>query len=64
MLLLAKNPKLYSRLKHIAIKYHYVRQEVKKGRITLEYCQTDKMPADGLIKILGPTKHARFVDLL
>jgi hypothetical protein len=41
-----------------------MRQEVKKGQITLEYYQTNKMPANGLTKILGPTKHARFVDLL
>jgi hypothetical protein len=32
--------------------------------IALVYCQTDDMPADGLIKILGPTKHLRFVNLL
>jgi LDH2 family malate/lactate/ureidoglycolate dehydrogenase len=64
VLLLAENPKSHSRSKHIAIKYYYVRQEVKKGRITLEYCQTDKMPADGLTKILGPIKYARFVNLL
>jgi hypothetical protein len=37
MLLLAENPKLHSRLKHIAIKYHYIYQKVKKEQITLEY---------------------------
>lgn len=61
---LAENPESHSRSKHIAIKYHYVRHEVKKGRIDLQYCQTEKMPADGLTKILGPTKHARFIKLL
>jgi hypothetical protein len=61
---LAENPEAHSRSKHIAVKYHFVRHEVKKGRIALVYCQTDDMPADGLTKILGPTKHLRFVNLL
>jgi hypothetical protein len=61
---LAKNPEAHSRSKHIIVKYHFVRHEVKKGRITLVYYQTDDMPADGLTKILEPTKHLRFVNLL
>ena len=61
---LAENPESHSRSKHIAIKYHYVRHEVKQGHIELQYCQTENMPADGLTKILGLTKHTRFVDLL
>jgi hypothetical protein len=61
---LAENPKAYSRLKHIIVKYHFVRYKVKKGRIALVYYQTDDIPADGLIKILGPTKHLRFINLL
>ena len=61
---LAENPESHSRSKHIAIKYHDVRHEVKKGHIELRYCQTENMPADGLTKVLGPTKHARFSQLL
>ena len=61
---MAENPKAHSRSKHIVVKYHFVRYKVKKGRIALVYCQTDDMLADGLTKILGPTKHLRFVNLL
>jgi hypothetical protein len=61
---LAENPEAHSRSKYIIVKYYFVRHEVKKGRITLAYCQTDDIPADGLTKILGPTKHLRFVNLL
>lgn len=61
---LAENPKAHSRSKHIAVKYHFIHYKVKKGRIALVYYQTDNMPADGLTKILGPTKHLRFVNLL
>jgi hypothetical protein len=61
---LAENPEAHSRSKHIIVKYHFVCYKVKKGRIALVYYQTDDMPADGLIKILGLTKHLRFVNLL
>ena len=61
---MAENPKAHSRSKYIAVKYHFICYKVKKGRIALVYCQIDIMPADGLIKILGPTKHLRFVNLL
>jgi hypothetical protein len=61
---LAKNPEAHSRSKHIVVKYHFVRHKVKKGYITLVYYQIDDMPADGLTKILGLTKHLRFVNLL
>jgi hypothetical protein len=61
---LAENPEAYSRSKHIIVKYYFVCYEVKKGRIALVYCQIDDMPADGLTKILGLTKHLRFVNLL
>jgi hypothetical protein len=61
---LAENPEAHSRSKHITVKYYFVCHEVKKGRIALVYCQIDDMPADGLTKILGPTKHLRFVNLL
>jgi hypothetical protein len=34
---LAENPEAHSRSKHIIVKYHFVRHEVKKGHITLVY---------------------------
>jgi uncharacterized protein YlbG (UPF0298 family) len=61
---LAENPKAHSRSKHIAVKYHFVYYKVKKGRIALVYCQKDDISANGLTKILGPTKHLRFINLL
>ena len=30
---MTKNPTFHSRSKHIAIKYHFIRDEVKKGKI-------------------------------
>jgi hypothetical protein len=61
---LAKNPRVYSRSKQITVKYYFVYYKVKKGRIALVYYQINDILANGLTKILGPTKHLRFVNLL
>ena len=39
---LAKNPIHHQRTKHIDVKYHFIRSEVKNGFISLEYIPTDK----------------------
>ena len=47
---LSKNPRDHSRTKHIDIKYHYVREAVKKSEIDVQYCETKRMIADTLTK--------------
>lgn len=63
-LALAENPTFHRGSKHIAVRYHFIRQEVQKGRLQLAYVPTDRMPADGLTKGLKTPAHARFVKLL
>ena len=43
---LAKNPEHHQRTKHIDIKYHFIRLEIKQGRINLEYVPTEQNMAD------------------
>ena len=64
LLVLAENPEFHQYTKHIATKYHYLRDRVEKGRIELFYVSTEDIVADGLTKPLGTTKHARFIELL
>ena len=45
-IVLSKNPNSHPRTKHIDIKYHYTREKVESGEITLRYCRTDEMLAD------------------
>ena len=43
---MAKNPVFHKHTKHVQIRYHFVREAVEQGTITLEYCHTDEMLAD------------------
>ena len=59
---LAKNPEYHARTKHIDIQYHFIRECVEKGKITLEYCETAKMVADALTKPLSKHRHQELVE--
>ena len=43
---LAKNPSHHSRMKHINIKFHHVRDAVATKKIHLQYCPTQEMIAN------------------
>jgi hypothetical protein len=53
---LSNNPIESERTKHIDIAYHWLRNEVKEGRIELIHCSTLKMTADTLTKALVKEK--------
>ncbi len=46
----AKDPKYHGRTKHIDIRYHYIRDMVKQGEVTLQHIPTSRMVADPLTK--------------
>jgi hypothetical protein len=43
----------HAKTKHIDIRYHYVREAVREGAISLAYCPTKEMIADLLTKPLS-----------
>ena len=45
---LAKNPQFHGQSKHTAIKFHFIRDQVKKGAISVKYCKIEDMTADML----------------
>ncbi|KAF5197653.1 Transposon ty1-dr1 gag-pol polyprotein, partial [Thalictrum thalictroides] len=63
-LMLKETPKLVTKLKHIDIHQHWLRQECQKGNIKLEWIETNQMPADGLTKLLPKQKHQNFLRQL
>ena len=56
--------KLVTKLRHVDIHNHWLRQECKRGTVQLEWEATKDMIADGLTKSLGKQKFAHFVKLL
>jgi len=43
-----KNPQFHGRTKHIELKYHFIRKQIKSGTVELKYCPTENMIADML----------------
>lgn len=60
---IARNPQFHGRMKHINIKYHFVRECVNNNEIVLKYCRTDEMVADMLTKALGKIKFEKLREL-
>lgn len=54
---MTKNPVNHGRAKHIDIKFHHIRDEVKSGEVEVEYCPTAAMLADLLTKGLPGPRH-------
>ena len=57
----------HARTKHIEIQYHFVREKLLDGTITLEYCKTEDNVADLFTKALQQAmvqKHSRSLGLV
>ena len=57
---LSKNPVFHRRTKHINVKFHFIRDLIKKGDVELMYCGTKEQLADIMTK---PLKLEDFVKL-
>src|SRR4030095_16241097 len=54
--------RLQTKLRHVDIHNHWLRQEVRDGRITVEHVSTKKMIANGLTKALARTEFNEFLQ--
>lgn len=61
---IAENATCHSRTKHIATRYHFIRQLVKNNELKLRYIPTEIMPADILTKPLPGPAHHRHVEAM
>ena len=61
---LAKNSTQHSRIKHIAIQQHFVREKIVNEQIQLKYILIEKQVADELIKFLSKNKFLSFRNAL
>ena len=61
---LSRDSTFHGRTKHIDVHFHFIRQTISSGHITLKYCPTDEMIADIFTKSLSHVKFRKFRDLL
>ena len=61
---LSENPMFHDKLKHIEIKYHYIRDMVQRGEMKLQYVAMDEQIADVLTKPLVKVKFEYFREKL
>ena len=61
---LTANLIFHSQIKHIQIQYHAIQNYVERGKIQLQYIQTDEMLADNLIKALNQIKFEQMIKRL
>jgi hypothetical protein len=63
-LVVGKNERINTRLRHVDIQNMWLRQEHAKGSFKVEYLETSLMPADGLTKSLTQQQFQKFKELL
>lgn len=61
---LAKNAMFHARTKHIDVRYHFIRQVLEDGLVTLTKINTQNNPADVLTKSLAKAQHAHCIQLV
>ena len=60
----SKNPEHFGRMKHLDLRFYWLRDEVAKGRIEVVHLRTLDMPADILTKSLAKPKVLEMVRML
>ena len=63
-IIMAKNGSSTKRSKHIDIKYHFCKDQIKNHIISLKYCQTNMMVADILTKPIDRIQFKKFTNML
>ncbi len=55
-----KNPKFHGRMKHIDLRHHFIRDQVEKGIVSVEFCLTENQVANIFTKPLTREKFEKF----
>ena len=61
---LTENPLFHEKLKHIVIKFHYIRDMVQRGVVNLQYMERNEKIANVLTKPLARAKFKYFREIL
>jgi hypothetical protein len=55
---------MHDKAKHIALKYHYIRDLVENNTVTMHYCPSNANPADLLTKVLPRDTTSRLCRMI
>lgn len=58
------DPAIQTKLRHVDIHQHWLRQETQSKRVLIDWIPTSHMPADGLTKLLTGQRFHNFIRLL
>ena len=61
---LSKNPVLHGRSKHIAVRFHFLRDLVNEQVVQLKYCNTNEQVADVMTKAVKLDQYEKFRHML
>lgn len=61
---LSKNNTFHERTKHVAVKYHFIRDVIEDGEVEVNKIHTSRNPADILTKTIPVNKFVAALDLL
>jgi len=61
---IAEEPSQYQRIKHVDIRYHYIRHLLNNNRVNIDYIPGSENPADALSKALPPVKHRHCLQIM
>jgi hypothetical protein len=51
-------------MKHLDLRFYWLRNEAEKGTISIQHLRTEEMPADMMTKALGRVKVEEMVKLI
>ena len=54
----------HQRLKHLDVKYAYIREVIKSGQLNLKHVATEDQPADAFTKALPKSHHRKLLSSL
>jgi hypothetical protein len=60
----AKNLEHHSRVKHLDLRFYWLRDEVERRRLQVQHISTEVMPADALLKALGRERLQKLARLI
>ena len=61
---LAKNQIYHAKMKHIDVRYHFVREILEEGGVIIQKIRTADNPADMLTKVVAAIKFKLCLDLI